>query len=339
MIKSVKCEGYRVFGSPTELELHPLTIVFGKNNSGKTTLVRLPLFIGASIHRPERYALAGQSVHFGSSFRDLATRTNPHPTVTYGAVLDGEDSMHVELQVQISGLEEQISVEEHSSAPERFEDVFSRVVHVGSARPPILPVYEARPATGATIEEAPYLLNWHPELMLAVSVWLQEHMQMRHITVERAGQGFSILAGLGLAAVNLANAGRGTQALIPIVTLIKAAELGLIDGDLFVIEEPEAHLHPSAHTAVAELLAEAAGSRQLVVETHSENLILRLRRKVALGEIGHDLVGLKWVDDENTIRPATITSDGGVEDWPAGVFEYDVEEARDILRARLRGLT
>ena len=50
MIATLGVEGYRAFSSPTTMSLRRLTVIFGKNNSGKTTLTRLPLFIGASLH-------------------------------------------------------------------------------------------------------------------------------------------------------------------------------------------------------------------------------------------------------------------------------------------------
>ena len=51
------------------------------------------------------------------------------------------------------------------------------------------------------------------------------------------------------------------------------------------VEEPELHLHPSAHALVADLFLQAAtsdGSRvRFLVETHSETFLLRLRRRIA----------------------------------------------------------
>ena len=54
-----------------------------------------------------------------------------------------------------------------------------------------------------------------------------------------------------------------------------------------VIEHPEAELHPAAHAHVAELLLDnlAGPRRPLVVETHSEMLLLRARRWIAEGRI------------------------------------------------------
>ena len=53
-------------------------------------------------------------------------------------------------------------------------------------------------------------------------------------------------------------------------------------GGLFIVQEPEIHLHPDAQLAMADFLIELAKSgRQVIVETHSENILLRVRRRIA----------------------------------------------------------
>ena len=57
-----------------------------------------------------------------------------------------------------------------------------------------------------------------------------------------------------------------------IVTLL--ADLALSEGKLFLIEEPENDLHPTALKALLELIAESSKSNQFVISTHS-NIVLR----------------------------------------------------------------
>jgi hypothetical protein len=52
------------------------------------------------------------------------------------------------------------------------------------------------------------------------------------------------------------------------------------DG-IFLVQEPEIHLHPDAQLGIGDFLVELARTgRQVIVETHSENLLLRVRRSV-----------------------------------------------------------
>ncbi|MCR5063370.1 MAG: AAA family ATPase, partial [Treponema sp.] len=49
MIDKIEFENYRVFSSNQNLEIKPITVVFGKNNSGKTALLKLPALIESSL--------------------------------------------------------------------------------------------------------------------------------------------------------------------------------------------------------------------------------------------------------------------------------------------------
>ncbi len=106
-----------------------------------------------------------------------------------------------------------------------------------------------------------------------------------------------------------------------------------------VIEHPEAELHPAAHAEVAELLLGnlAGAERPLVVETHSEMVLLRARRWVAEGRLPADQLAVYWVAAEpgrgSTLRRISVTEKGEVEAWPEGVFIEDYEEILAIRRA------
>lgn len=90
-------------------------------------------------------------------------------------------------------------------------------------------------------------------------------------------------------------------------------------GDLLVIEEPEAHLHPAAQTHMASAIARIIRMGvDVVITTHSDWLIQALGNLVRLGEL-------------------TATGDGGVstkgaDDWllaeEIGVWEFKPDAAR-----------
>lgn len=62
-------------------------------------------------------------------------------------------------------------------------------------------------------------------------------------------------------------------------------------GSMVVSEQPELHLHPAAYGDPAELFAKSAkeNNQTFIIETHSENMLLRLRKLI----IENDLVLLK----------------------------------------------
>ena len=111
-------------------------------------------------------------------------------------------------------------------------------------------------------------------------------------------------------------------------------------------EEPEAHLHPKVQTRLAHWLVSLAMSRrQILVETHSDHLVRRLRGLAARAEPGSPLE--RWLlknvrvlqveqhDGESIVKSAGLTPQGGLEDWPADFMDEATDEERSIYYASL----
>lgn len=45
MIDYIRFKNYRIFRTEQELRLRPITIIFGKNNTGKSAILKLPILI------------------------------------------------------------------------------------------------------------------------------------------------------------------------------------------------------------------------------------------------------------------------------------------------------
>jgi len=88
------------------------------------------------------------------------------------------------------------------------------------------------------------------------------------------------------------------------------------------------------------LLACSKSGRQLIVETHSEYLVSRLRRRIAedasnalMSTIA--LVFAEYEDGRSTFRPVETNEFGAIEDWPRGFFDQTSIESKRILEAGL----
>ena len=79
-------------------------------------------------------------------------------------------------------------------------------------------------------------------------------------------------------AVTIADVGFGVSQLLPILVLGLRAE----NSSLLLLEQPEIHLHPRLQANLADFLLTLADQGQrIIVETHSDHFINRLRRRIA----------------------------------------------------------
>ncbi|MEO7327061.1 MAG: AAA family ATPase [Minicystis sp.] len=143
--------------------------------------------------------------------------------------------------------------------------------------------------------------------------------------------------------VNIADVGFGVSQTLPVLVALQAA----LPGQLVYIEQPEIHLHPRAQVAMAAVLAEAAmrGVR-VVVETHSDRLLLGIQTLVAEGTLPPELVKLHWFTQRGTdgateVRSGDLDAGGAFGDWPEDFAEVELTaESRylDASEARLAGM-
>jgi predicted ATPase len=139
--------------------------------------------------------------------------------------------------------------------------------------------------------------------------------------------------------VNLKDVGEGMSQALPLVT---CAMMPADKDTLIIMEQPELHLHPSAHGALAQLFAESTKeqkSKRYLIETHSQNFVLRLRRLIAEGSLSPDDMALYFVDfdEENhvsNLKAITIDNQGEVDFWPDNIFNEGLDEVLAIRRAQ-----
>jgi len=106
-----------------------------------------------------------------------------------------------------------------------------------------------------------------------------------------------------------------------------------------IIEHPSAELHPASHAHVADLLLSRIKNslRPTVIETHSEMMLLRTRRRIAEGLVDPKDIIVYWVDndqeDGSFLKKLEIDEYGQMSEWPSGVFIEDYEEIIAMRRA------
>jgi predicted ATPase len=170
--------------------------------------------------------------------------------------------------------------------------------------------------------------------------WLQIADEVLTTDLGRLGIQVSIRRG-GVPALDLTSVGVGVSQLLPVIVMCLASP----PGTLILLEQPELHLHPGLQQKLGDfLLACARSGRQLIVETHSEYLVSRLRRLIAEDPSSEllDAIALHFVEqtnDESRFRRVTLNEFGGIEEWPVGFFDQAASESREIIKAGLEKRT
>ena len=129
---------------------------------------------------------------------------------------------------------------------------------------------------------------------------------------------------------NLIDVGYGVSQALPLV-----AELLRQDGPYtFFIQQPEVHLHPSAQAAFGSLFCEMAAShRHLIVETHSEYIVDRVRMDIRDGrtELLADEVSVLFFERSDLdvrIHSLRFDDQGNVLGAPDGYGQFFMDEVR-----------
>ncbi|WP_406242052.1 DUF3696 domain-containing protein [Tissierella carlieri] len=197
-------------------------------------------------------------------------------------------------------------------------------------------------------------------LIYQTQAWLSEISPGIHINTRgytEAGL-VSVEYGISDNGFNPINVGFGLSYVAPIiVSLLKAKR-----GDLIILENPEAHLHPRGQRMMGELIARAcSGGVQVIVETHSDHLLNGIRLAVKKNLINRTQIRLNYFYQEMEIKELTYTKikdlgdskteelihtktqelvhkkcspmildDGSLSDWPDGFFD-EWEKAIDEL--------
>lgn len=146
----------------------------------------------------------------------------------------------------------------------------------------------------------------------------------------KRGRGMNLL--INGVSRDLTAIGVGASQLLPVLV----ACLGVESGSLMIIEQPELHLHPAVQSRLADFFLFARPDIHLLVETHSEYLVTRIRRRVAEEKVlavNSTFLFADYDAGSTTVRKLTMTDYGDFTEWPKGFFDEQDSESRTIIRA------
>ena len=144
---------------------------------------------------------------------------------------------------------------------------------------------------------------------------------------------------VGGSEVLLTDVGFGVSQVLPVVTLLQYVP----EGSTVILEQPEIHLHPLAQAGLADVIIQAAIHRnvQVILESHSEHLLLRLQRRIAEEKVRADEVKLYFCDaprGQSILTPLEVDLYGSILNWPERFMGDAFTETATAEIARLRRL-
>lgn len=134
------------------------------------------------------------------------------------------------------------------------------------------------------------------------------------------------------------NTGFGISYSLPIIVSCLLAE----KNSILIIENPEAHLHPSAQSKMGYFLGVMASAGiKILVETHSDHIINGIQIAVAEEKIKSNSITINFFSlKANGIQPDVqqikIKENGELTNWPKGFFDQTQIDYAHLINLRIK---
>lgn len=367
-------ENYKSFKNKQVLELKPITILLGKNSAGKSSVAKLPSMIESSLKGGfcEPLQLVNDGVELGAEFRDLMygrkttganslnigmysgneslelsiVQTNP-VTDSYGILNWKHSCNDVSLELDDSNDFNGFRATNHDDSTLSLNSDYIGPFRKLPNRSYNRHLINNKDKFGVHGENAyPILIQDSLEdegkVINQVSSWYKDYFDGWQLQINSEKSPFyQVEIGREETGtfVNIKDVGQGMSQALPIVT---RAFLPAEEETLIVLEQPELHLHPAAHGELGELFVKSVNddlNKKYLIETHSQNLILRIRSLVASGVISAENVKIYFVDFDqddcvSSLKRIDLDEKGNVSFWPEDIFNESFEEAKNLARAQ-----
>ena len=175
-----------------------------------------------------------------------------------------------------------------------------------------------------------------------IAYWLRDMGLIQDFRVEEIAKGSNrwqarVRINPGGVDALLTDVGFGVSQVLPVVTLLQYVP----EGATVILEQPEIHLHPLAQAGLADVIINAAIHRkvQVILESHSEHLLLRLQRRVAEKTICADEIRLYFSsarEGNSELTPLKLDLLGQITNWPENFLGDAFGETYAAEKARLK---
>ncbi|MBO4918321.1 MAG: DUF3696 domain-containing protein [Bacteroidales bacterium] len=318
MIKSVFLERFKCFKQNTEIPLSAVTIMYGKNGRGKSTVSQSLLLLAQSMRKSNNLhelIINGDLVKLGS-FEELLSNSEGD---SFSIGINSDDENIVVQFSRAEGLpgagrisrlnvnnEERLDIIS-GSGNSNGDDSLSGISPTSDVK--LLQsirncMYVSADRNGPVNSQKKVFTSNHllldplgdnviqviaqqdPPFLSRLRRALSEVMSGAHLSIPNTETDYLELrlnSSDGDISFKPVNVGFGYSYVLPVVVASLLAE----KGSVLIVENPEAHLHPGAQSRLTKLLIDNAVSQeyQLIIESHSDHVVNGMRIAVKEGHI------------------------------------------------------
>ncbi|MDY0143489.1 MAG: AAA family ATPase [Bacteroidales bacterium] len=138
--------------------------------------------------------------------------------------------------------------------------------------------------------------------------------------------------------LDITDVGFGISQVLPIIVQGFLSK----EESLTIVEQPEIHLHPMMQAELADLFIDVVctennAGKILLIETHSESILKRLRRRIAEGKIKNSDIAIYFIHSRQKKNSSAIIEkieigEKGAFDWPKEFYTTDFEDTNEFLK-------
>lgn len=324
MLSAIRFRNYLPFLDWAELELRPLTLLFGYNNVGKSAASRLLPSIANTMVNPQHFygGMLSGSGHFGSPEFEFELKWSDAEIARAHWTMRSEDSRVNSLVVETRAGD---ITSESPQLTRQMEDLIAGVrwisSHYGEATRAVSALQRPNPALWESVNTILEALSspW-PDLRIVRGP--HGKLRMKAHSTLRLGE-------------TLAH-------MLPIAVAL--GQIAINDPDapsILCVEHPEKGLHSRSEMALSEqLVSSVRPNRRVLIETHSRSMMLAVQVALAEGRITPDQVRVYWVDQHPSGRSfmhkVELDELGRGSNWPPNLHREEADMARRLIQARLK---
>lgn len=367
MIKELKIQNFKCFQHAKTFEFSKLNLLTGVNGRGKSSLLQAFLILSQSAWKNvnmKKLIINGNLLELGN-FDDIKNSETPRgENIYFNFKIDSsidvkiqyaenpDDALQAECALfEVSPLSEkkrgkhvftQLIKRIHFVSADRLGPLkyvdktnLPEFIHVGPRGEYTINIL-ANSINLDNVNEILYRGNDAKSVLQQTTEWLGYILDGAKIDIKGRDKESSVLYMLLNNKSNSyvykpINIGFGYSYILPLIVT------GLIakPGEIIIIENPEAHLHPKAQSRIIEFFAKVASCGiQVFIESHSEHIlngmrISALNPKITLNS--NDL-SIHYFNDAFNSEKLRMNEKGKISNWPSGFFDQQEIDLAEIFK-------